>query len=283
MAKFGIDVSDYQGKINWQAAKEAGVEFAILRSIQKNMKPDNTFETNFRGCRENGIQLGVYKYGYATTVDAAKKEATAVLQLLAGRPLELPVFYDAEDKSQRSLPRATLTEIIRAFLDTISGGGYKAAIYCNLDWYQHVVDVWAFTGVDFWIARYGNNNGQATDKWKPNVGEVCWQYSSRGQIPGISGNVDVNLLYKDYGQAAAPEPSAPSDTYTPYAVYQNGSTAEPVYSTTGAVGAYIGSLDPYEKCDCLGIVDGMAMVLYTVSRTGQKKTGFVKWLGGVKA
>lgn len=214
MSKYGIDVSENQGVIDWGRAKADGVSFAILRSVKKNLSTDLYFEENYRGCRENGIPVGIYKYSYALTEEEAKKEAEAVLRLLSGRSLELPVFIDVEDASQRTLPTGTLTAIIRTFLEVIEAGGYQTGIYCNLDWYQHVLDVSAFAGRDFWIARYGENNGQAEERNKPNVGEICWQYTSKGRVAGISGNVDLNLLYKDYGAAGGAEPELePKELY----------------------------------------------------------------------
>lgn len=205
MSKYGIDVSENQGTIDWGQAKADGVSFAILRSVKRNLSTDKQFEANYRGCRGNGIPVGIYKYSYALTEEEAKKEAEAVLRLLSGRSLELPVFIDVEDTSQRALPAGTLTAIIQTFLETVEAGGYQTGIYCNLDWYQHVLDVSAFTGRDFWIARYGKNDGQPAEAYRPSVG-ICWQYTSKGRVDGISGNVDLNLLYKNYGSDGS-EPS----------------------------------------------------------------------------
>lgn len=204
MSKYGIDVSENQGTIDWGQAKADGVSFAILRSVKRNLSTDKQFEANYRGCRGNGIPVGIYKYSYALTEEEAKKEAEAVLRLLSGRSLELPVFIDVEDTSQRALPAGTLTAIIQTFLETVEAGGYQTGIYCNLDWYQHVLDVSAFAGRDFWIARYGKNDGQPAEAYRPSVG-ICWQYTSKGRVDGISGNVDLNLLYKDYGAAGGAE------------------------------------------------------------------------------
>ena len=203
MSRYGIDVSEYQGNIRWQEVRRSGAEFAILRSVKRNLTPDKRFEENYRGCREQGLLAGVYKYSYAMTEKEARQEAWAVLELLAGRRLELPVFMDVEEPGHRALPKAELTALIRAFLKTIIDGGYPAAIYCNLDWYRHVLETEAFRDTSFWIASYGPNNGQAVKKFQPEVGEICWQYTSRGSVPGIQGNVDLNLLYEDYGDGAA--------------------------------------------------------------------------------
>lgn len=280
MSKYGIDISENQGTVKFSQIKAAGVEFAILRSIKKNLIVDKKFEEYYSGCRNAGILVGIYKYGYATTVEEARREAEVVLDLLACRNLDLPVFYDAEDASQRALPRETLTAIIRTFLEVIVAGGYQAAIYCNLDWYRNVIDITAFTDVDFWVARYGVNNGQPGEK--PAVGEVCWQYTSRGSVPGISGNVDLNLLYKDYTATdLTPELPDGMEYFSSPRAYHNGSTPEPVYSSTDA-SVKIGSLDPWEECECIGLYNGMACVVYNITGKTVKKTGWVKWLGGLQ-
>ena len=279
MSKYGIDVSENQGTIDWGQVKADGVSFAILRSVKRNLSADLYFEANYRGCRGNGIPVGIYKYSYALTEEEAKKEAEAVLRLLSGRSLELPVFIDVEDASQRALPTGTLTAIVRTFLETVEAGGYQTGIYCNLDWYQHVLDVSAFAGRDFWIARYGKNDGQPAEAYRPSVG-ICWQYTSKGRVDGISGNVDLNLLYKDYGTVGRAEPEE-MEYFSPPKRYRNGSTAEPVYSSTDAA-TKIGSLDRWEQCQCIGTYAGMACVVYNITGTQIKKTGWVKWLGGIR-
>ncbi len=278
--KFGIDVSEHQGAIDWGQAKADGVSFAILRSVKRNLSADLYFEANYRGCRENGIPAGIYKYSYAQTEEEAGKEAEAVLRLLSGRSLELPVFIDVEDAGQRTLPRETLTAIVRIFLETVEAGGYQSGIYCNLDWYQHVLDVSAFVGRDFWIARYGKNDGQPAEAYRPDVGEVCWQYTSKGRVAGISGSVDLNLLYKDYGTVGRAEPEE-MEYFSPPKRYRNGSTAEPVYSSTDRR-QKIGSLYRWEECLCVGTCDDMACVIYCITGTRTRKTGWVKWLGGIQ-
>lgn len=196
--KLGIDVSDNQGVIDWLKVKGAGVTFAILRSVRGSLKPDYRFEDNYAGCCKNGIKTGVYKYSYATTVSKAVEEAKAVLKLLNGRKLDYPVYFDMEDKCQRSLGKAALTAIANAFLNTIREGGYLAEIYCNLDWYQNILDVKAIQTDGYWLARYGMNNGLAEERYRPGIGESGWQYTSRGTVDGISGHVDMNYMYKEY-------------------------------------------------------------------------------------
>lgn len=196
--RLGIDVSDNQGVIDWLKVKGAGVTFAILRSVRGSLKPDYQFEDNYAGCCKTGIKIGVYKYSYATTVSKALEEAKAVLKLLNGRKLDYPVYFDMEDKCQRTLGQLSLTAIANAFMNTIRDGGYRAEIYCSLDWYCNILDTQGIKTDGYWVARYGQNNGKAEEKYKPNVGEAGWQFTSKGSIDGISGYVDMNYMYKEY-------------------------------------------------------------------------------------
>lgn len=192
----GIDVSSWQGKPDWPKVSNSGVKFAILRIHQKS-GVDTSFEHNYKGCKSNGILIGGYKYSYALTPAQAIDEAEDVLSVLGGRGLDFPVFYDLEWAQQRSLGKQAIENIAVAFLTRIKKAGYKAGIYCNLDWYNNVLSD-ALKQYDCWIARYpASDNGSVQERLRPNVG-VGWQYSSKGKVPGISGNVDMDVFYKDY-------------------------------------------------------------------------------------
>nr|DAE69704.1 MAG TPA: hypothetical protein [Bacteriophage sp.] len=192
----GIDVSSWQGKPDWPKVSNSGVKFAILRIHQKS-GVDTSFEHNYKGCKSNGILIGGYKYSYALTSAQAIEEAENVISVLGGRGLDFPVFYDLEWAQQRSLGKQAIENIAVAFLTRIKKAGYKVGIYCNLDWYNNVLTD-ALKQYDCWIARYpANDNGSVQERLRPNVG-VGWQYSSKGKVPGISGNVDMDVFYKDY-------------------------------------------------------------------------------------
>ncbi|MBU9746594.1 hypothetical protein KTH81_22490 [Lachnospiraceae bacterium ASD3451] len=204
MSKFGIDVSDNQGMINWPEAAAGGVQFAILRTVRGSGKTDYQFEANYAGCQAAGIPVGGYKYSYATTVAEAQREAEQVVALFAGRQMDLPIWFDMEDKCQRGLSRGRLADMANAFMSVISAAGYRTGVYCNLDWYKNVLPVSQITTNDWWIARYGANNGRAEERFKPSVTSMSgWQYTSRGRVSGISGNVDCNILYRDYTGAGS--------------------------------------------------------------------------------
>lgn len=192
----GIDVSSYQGNPDWAKVAKVGVKFAILRIHQK-AGVDSSFEYNYKNCKSNGILVGGYKYSYALTPAQAIDEAEAVIEVLNERGLDFPVFYDLEWSQQRSLGKQAVENIAVSFLTRIKKAGYKVGIYCNLDWYNNVLtDV--LKQYDCWIARYpASDNGSVQERLRPSVG-VGWQYSSKGKVPGISGNVDMNVFYKDY-------------------------------------------------------------------------------------
>lgn len=192
----GIDVSSWQGKPDWPKVSNSGVKFAILRIHQKSGS-DASFEHNYKGCKSNGILIGGYKYSYALTPAQAIDEAENLISVLGGRGLDFPVFYDLEWSQQRSLGKQAIENIAVAFLTRIKKAGYKVGIYCNLDWYNNVLTD-ALKQYDCWIARYpASDNGSVQERLRPNAG-VGWQYSSKGKVPGISGNVDMDVFYKDY-------------------------------------------------------------------------------------
>ena len=197
MAEYkGIDVSSWQGKPDWTKVKKSGIEFAILRIHQKN-GPDTSFEHNYKGCKANAIPIGGYKYSYALTPAQALEEAEDTLSVLAGRGLDFPVFYDLEWNSQRKLGSVAIEKIAETFLNRIKKAGYKVGIYCNMDWHQKVLTE-KLRKYDLWIARYpADDNGTIQERLRPDIG-VGWQHSSKGKVSGISGNVDMNVFYKNY-------------------------------------------------------------------------------------
>ena len=195
MKKKGIDVSYYQGTIDWSKVKSSGIEFAILRigyGMYDNQK-DVKFDENYKNARANGIPVGLYLYSYAKNVDEAKREANLVLKWLNGRDLEYPVYFDIEDKSQAKLGKSTLNAMCRAFCEIIEKAGYWAGIYSNKDWATNKISG-AELGKDYtyWIAQY-NSTCTYTGPY------AIWQYSSSGKVNGISGNVDMNYQCSEVG------------------------------------------------------------------------------------
>lgn len=202
MSKYGIDVSRWQGTITW--AKVAKVkEFAVIRCTSgKSNALDSKFQANLKGCEAQGLPVGVYRYGYATTVAAGKAEAEAVVDAISGHAMPCGVWYDAESADQRALSKSTLTAIIKAFGAIVEAAGYSWGIYCNQDWYDNVLDTAAFD-CPFWVARYGSNDGEMHTKPKVTHDLWGWQYTSVGKVNGITGNVDLDVMYASLTEGAS--------------------------------------------------------------------------------
>lgn len=200
--KKGVDVSSYQGTVNWRAAAGDGVEFAILKVIRKDLAPDTQFERNWEGCRAAGVPVqGVYNYSYATTVKKAEGDAAKVLEILAGR--RAMVWLDVEDGCQEGLG-TVLIDIIHAYAGVIAGGGQAFGVYTGQYFYDKQIKPYGGIPYPLWIARYGKNDGRLDEKYKPALsGMVGWQYTSRGRVAGISGNVDMNVWYGDISETAS--------------------------------------------------------------------------------
>lgn len=197
----GIDVSSYQGAINWGKVAAGGVEFAILKVIRKDLAADKQFENNWTGATEAGIPVqGVYNYSYATTVEKAKTDAAKVLEILAGRkPM---VWLDVEDDCQKNLGE-TLINIINEYGSVIKASGLEFGVYTGLSFYNTYLKPYAGKlQHPFWIARYPSSNtmaitDSAAEDKKPEIAHDLygWQYSSQGSVGGITGNVDLDDLY----------------------------------------------------------------------------------------
>lgn len=195
----GIDVSAWQGKIDWKTVADYGMGFAILRITEAGNVVDSQFENNLAGCNKYNIPVGVYKYSYAMTIAEIQREARKVVSTLNGRRIQFPVFLDLEYNNQRSLGSESIHKMADAFREIVEVTGYKFAIYCNVDWYENVICS-HLKKYDFWIARYpANDDGWLQERLRPDFG-VGWQYSSKAKIPGISGTVDRNVFYKDYSE-----------------------------------------------------------------------------------
>lgn len=195
----GIDVSAWQGKIDWKKVADYGMGFAILRITEAGNIVDKYFEANLTGCNKHKIPVGVYKYSYAMTIAEIQSEARKVASTLNGRKIQFPVFLDLEYHNQRTFGAESIHKMADAFRKIIEAAGYKFAIYCNVDWYVNVICS-HLKKHDFWIARYpANDNGTLQERLRPDFG-IGWQYSSKATIPGISTKVDRNVFYKDYAE-----------------------------------------------------------------------------------
>ena len=189
----GIDVSQWNGSIDWQKAKNAGVDYAIIRcgyGMNQTNQDDSKWIEIANACTKYNIPFGVYIYSYATDTARAKSEAEHVLRLIKGYNLKYPVYYDLEDESiRKNVSEKTVGDIAQTFYDTITAAGYKAAMYANTDWFSNYLTDSRFTQWDKWVAQY-NTTCTYGGKYQ------MWQCSSKGSVDGINGNVDLNI---DFG------------------------------------------------------------------------------------
>lgn len=195
MSKLGIDVSSYNGVIDWKKVKAAGYEFAIIKIIRKDLTLDKAFERNYLAAEVAGVNVaGVYNYSYATGLDKAKKDAQAVIKALNGR--KTTVWLDVEDNCQKGLG-LVLINIINTYQKEIENAGLSFGVYTGLSFYNSYIKKYKDKlNCPLWIARYGNNNGRKDAKYQPQVENmVGWQFTSNGQVNGIKGNVDLNEFY----------------------------------------------------------------------------------------
>ena len=193
----GIDVSEHQGRIDWDAVKASGIDFAILRvgfgAPSFGGRIDYQFNRNISECERLGIPYGVYVYSYAFDNQQAADEASMVIDCLSGHNPRLPVYYDLEDKTIIADGRQSgIASRAQTFCNKISSAGYKPGIYANLNWFNNILTdpVFKSGSWDHWIAQY-NSQCHYTGSYS------FWQYTSRGKVSGISGNVDMNYAYVD--------------------------------------------------------------------------------------
>ncbi|HHV11164.1 MAG TPA: hypothetical protein GXX75_12885 [Clostridiales bacterium] len=187
----GIDVSKWQGNIDWSKVKNDGVEFAMIRSSYGSNSLDPKFETNYQGAKDNGIAVGVYHYSYATTVAKAKTEVDFLIKTLEGKQFEYPICLDLEDKAQMSLDKKTIANIALVYFDALEEAGYYPMLYSSKGWFTGKLYDASLDVFDRWVAQWSDVLTY--------TGELgMWQYSAKGSVSGISGDVDLDISYIDY-------------------------------------------------------------------------------------
>ena len=195
MSVKGIDVSEFQGKIDWDKVKADGIKFAILKlgniyDYDTSYK-DSKFETNYKKAKAQGIKVGVYIYNYCNTVDTLKKGIKWALDKLDGKELDLPIYLDMEDKDIQGETKASLTKQCNEFAKLIKDKGYNAGVYANVNWLKNELNPNDFDkDISVWVAQY-YKECQYTGKYD------IWQYASDGNVSGINGNCDMNYLYNE--------------------------------------------------------------------------------------
>ena len=195
--RLGLDVSEHQGSIDWEQVRNAGFDFAFIRIGYRGysigqLKPDDYARENLANAKAAGMDVGVYFYSQAISPEEAKAEAQWCLEFLQSEALDLPVVYDWEWVSREartgSMDRATLTECAKLFCETIENGGYQAMIYFNNHISRDLLDLEALAEYPFWLAQYKDQLDY------PHRVDV-WQYTETGSVPGIEGDVDIDLMF----------------------------------------------------------------------------------------
>ena len=189
----GIDVSAYQGRIDWTKVKPY-IDFAIIRCGYGNnirSQDDVYYERNASLCEELSIPYGIYLYSYATTLDEARSEVEHTLRLIKDKKLEYPVFLDVESKRQMALPKEDLIEIVKYYCEEIQDAGYYVGIYSSLDRFKSNLDSKELDPYDKWVAEWG-------DEFTYTKEAGMWQYTSYEELSGINGRVDGDIAFYDY-------------------------------------------------------------------------------------
>ena len=189
----GIDVSKWQGKIDWQRVKASGIEFAIIRAGYGNSanQKDSFFERNYLGAKTAGLHVGAYWYSYANSFREAIEEAKAFQRVIVGKQFDMPVYFDMEEKDQLEAGRDFCSGLIRTFCSEMEKAGYFAGFYTSASYAKTVVSPEVLGRYTFWCAQWAKSCS-----YQGRCG--IWQYSSKGRVPGINGNVDLDRCYQDF-------------------------------------------------------------------------------------
>ena len=192
----GIDVSKWNGNIDWTAVRNSGVSYVIIRcgyrgSTGGSLIEDPTYRKNIKGAKAAGLQVGVYFFTQAINEVEAVEEASMVLNLISGQGVTLPVYLDVEASGGRAdgIGKDMRTRVCKAFCQTIQNSGYKAGVYANKTWFTSYINTASLTNYKIWLAQYAATPTYTATRYD------MWQYSSKGSVAGISGNVDMNIRY----------------------------------------------------------------------------------------
>ncbi len=288
----GLDVSRFQGEVDWERVKAAGYQFAMLRAGYGDDSVDGQFRRNASECNRLGLPIGAYWFCYAASPENAAQEADSCIRTVSGYRLDYPVCYDIEqasadyvEKQGVSFTPALAQSLVKSFCDRIEAQGYFAMFYSNRSFYDTYLGAALAGRYAFWYARY-------TDTFD---GTDCgiWQYTSTGSVPGISGNVDLDLAYVDYPSVirraglnhldgTAPVPPSPAPQYITY-VIQPGDTLSGIAQRFGTSVRTLAELNGISDPDKIyagntirvpenGSSGGSAPVYYTI-RPGDTLSG----------
>lgn len=191
----GIDVSNHQGDIDWESVKNSGVEFVFIRigfghNREAKIMEDEKFRQNLEGARNVGLKVGLYFYSYATEIWEAEEQANWIVKTLNGEKIDLPIVFDYE--TWKSFPTyniniVDLNKVAKRFLDILHGNGYEGMNYSSK---YYLNTIWNLSEYPTWLAHYVSKTNYDKDF-------KVWQFSNTGEVPGINGFVDLDVLYLD--------------------------------------------------------------------------------------
>jgi GH25 family lysozyme M1 (1,4-beta-N-acetylmuramidase) len=216
----GIDVSHYQGEIDWHEVAEDGKKFAILKcqyEAQSHRK-DEFFERNYEGAGAEGLARGVYIYIARSSMADPEADAKSLLKHLNGRILEYGIWLDLEDKTVEAKGKDYIKDLTFIYANTFRAAGYYFGIYCNKDWYSRLIHDDLKNEFDFWIARYPSKDTglyNAASSLKPSKYAVAWQYSSKGFVPGVKTRCDMDVDFDGIINLAVSDPKVISENPYP--------------------------------------------------------------------
>jgi GH25 family lysozyme M1 (1,4-beta-N-acetylmuramidase) len=194
MATQGIDVSKWQGNINFDLVKASGIKFVMIRAGfgRYSYQKDEYFEQNYKRAKAAGLGVGAYWYSYATNAAQATEEAKVFCEVIKGKTFDYPVAFDIEDKTQSGLARGTIDQIVTAFCSYMEKAGYYVQLYSYVSFLNNKISASVRAKYDIWVAHFD----VMTPAYNGPYG--MWQNSSTYKVSGINGNVDHNFAYKNY-------------------------------------------------------------------------------------
>ena len=205
----GIDVSRWNHQIDpvsgeylpldWQKIKAAGFDFVIIKAGSTRSGKEPTFEMDYAGARQAGLDIGAYFYTYSSTVDRIKNDVSKLLEYIFEKSFEYPIYFDLEDPSLAGLGKNELTELCEVFICSMQKSGYYSALYTNNNWLQNILNTSRILSLfDIWYARYPQTDIPVWNEEKYGKQLSMWQYTQNGEIDGIDGYFDFNLCYRNY-------------------------------------------------------------------------------------
>ena len=271
-----IDISEHNGKIDFIKVKQDGIDGVIIRvgwiGNKENHTIDKYFEQYYQGATKVGLKVGFYVYSYCKSKQAIVSGTNWFLNKIYNKQCDLACFLDLEDPTIEYLDKEELTRHAEIFCKTVESKGKKAGVYASEYWLKYKMYIDRLITYKIWLAKWVNNKPQENFRYD------LWQYTSKGKVNGINTNVDLNECINC---EKTENQNINNEGDFDMKVYQNGSTVEPVYQDLYCT-KQIGYLHEYETAECYGIIGNVALIVYKLDNSNNRKTGFVKWLGGVK-